>query len=109
MTTYTYGDWTFEIRSTCAANNDPCLVTTDNGAEAPWALRDVDHSAGTARMVFTDTGAQAFNDLNGPSIFQTEETFADVEFIPEPSTAALSGAALAALGLVRLASRRRRR
>jgi hypothetical protein len=108
-TTYTYADWTFEIRSTCAANNDPCLVTTDNGAEAPWALRDVDLDALTARMVFTDTGAQAFNDLNGSSIFQTEETFADVEFIPEPSTAALSSAALAALGLVRLASRRRRR
>ena len=66
-TTYTYADWTFEIRSTCAANNDPCLVTTDNGAEAPWALRDVDPSAGTARMVFTDTGAQAFNDLASPT------------------------------------------
>jgi MYXO-CTERM domain-containing protein len=45
------------------------------------------------------------------SKFVAEEPFADVTFIPipEPSAAALSSAALAALGLVRLASRRRRR
>jgi len=106
MESFRYGNWTFEIRTTCAADNDPCLVTTDNGT--PWALRDVDLDARTARMVFTDTGAQAFNDLNGDDIFVVEETFADVTFIPEPSAAALSGAALAALGFIRLASRRRR-
>jgi hypothetical protein len=62
-TTYSYGDWTFELLSTCAADGDPCLVQTDNGT--PWALRNVDFVARTARMVFTDTGAQAFSDLAG--------------------------------------------
>jgi hypothetical protein len=109
MESFTYADWTFELLSTCAANVDECLVETNNGADTPWALRDVDLDARTARMVFTDTGAEAFNDLNGSSIFAKEETVADVQFIPEPSTAALSSAALAALGFIRLASRRRRR
>ena len=63
MESFTYGDWTFELRSTCAANGDACLVETNDGADTPWALRDVDLDARTARMVFTDTGAQAFNDL----------------------------------------------
>jgi hypothetical protein len=77
MTAYTYGDWAFEIRSTCAANGDACLVQTDNGT--PWALRDVDVTAGTARMVFTDEGRDAFNDLAGaPStvqVFVTSQSF----------------------------------
>jgi len=107
VSTPTYGDWTFELRSTCAANGDPCLVSTTGGA--PWAMRNVDLAARTADMVFTDTGAQAFNDLNGTDIFQAEETFANVTFIPEPSAAALSTVAVTALGLIRLASRRRRR
>jgi hypothetical protein len=107
LTTYTYGDWAFELRSTCAANGDLCLVTTTNGT--PWALRNVDLVANTAEMVFTDTGAEAFNDLNGSSIFEAEETFANVTLIPEPSGAALSIAALTALGFIRLAARRRRR
>jgi hypothetical protein len=45
------------------------------------------------------------------SKFLAEETFADVYFIPEPSAAALSAAALTMLGLIRVrrASRRRHR
>ena len=111
QSTVTYGNWTFEIRSTCAANGDPCLVQTNSGA--PWALRNVDPAAGTAVMVFTASGAQEFNDLAGgdPAFhFQEEDDFGTAKFIiPEPSAVALSTAALTALGLIRLASRRRRR
>jgi hypothetical protein len=88
--TVTYGNWTFEIRSTCAANEDPCLVQTDNGA--PWALRTVDSAAaaGTAVMVFTASGAQAFNLLAGgdPDFhFEEEDEFGTAKFvIREPST-----------------------
>ena len=77
-TTYTYSNWTFEVRSTCAANVEPCLVQTDEGT--PWALRNVDLIASTARMVFTDEGAQAFSDLAevaGPvQVFATSQRFA---------------------------------
>jgi hypothetical protein len=62
-TTVTYGDWTYEVRSTCAAGADQCNVDTDNGN--PFALRNVDLEAGTALMVFTPTGASAFNNLAG--------------------------------------------
>ena len=74
-------------------------------------MRNVDLVARTADMVFTDTGAQAFNELNGESIFQAEEIFANVTFIPESSAAALPTAVVTALALIRirLASRRRRR
>jgi hypothetical protein len=76
-TTYPYSNWTFEIRSTCAANGDACLVETDEGT--PWALRDVGLTAGTARMVFTEEGADAFNDLAGAAttveVFVTSQSF----------------------------------
>jgi hypothetical protein len=75
MESFTYGDWTFELRSTCAANGDACLVETNDGADTPWALRDVNFDALTARMVFTDTGAQAFNDLTSqPGLLQVFAT-----------------------------------
>jgi hypothetical protein len=76
-TSYTYSDWTFEVRSTCEAGFDPCPVTTDQGT--PWALRNVDPGARTARMVFTDEGADDFNDLVVPpsivQVFVTSQAF----------------------------------
>ena len=106
--TATFRNWTFEVRSTCAAVTKPCPVDTSVIPD-PWELRNVDLTTGTAVMVFTQTGVNEFNSLAGEDIFVVEETFAHVSFVPEPSAVALSTAALTALGLIRLASRRRRR
>ena len=76
-TPYNYSNWIFELSTTCGADVDACLVQTDEGT--PWALSNVELGDGTFRMVFTDEGADAFNDLAVvPSIVQvfvTSERF----------------------------------
>jgi hypothetical protein len=63
QTSYTYGNWEFELRTTCSNDGDSCLVQTNDGNNTPWAIRNAEPAAGTARMVFTGEGADAFNDL----------------------------------------------
>ena len=62
---YTYGDWVYELLSTCAADGDACEVGTSGGSGTPWAVRNYDAEAGTADLVFTEAGARQFNDLAG--------------------------------------------
>jgi hypothetical protein len=67
--------------------------------DATWTDVDFEDTCDTFNRLYCFSSSQ----------FQVEETFADVQFIPEPSAAALASAALTALGLIRLTSRRRRR
>jgi len=76
-TPYNYSNWIFELSTTCGANVDACLVQTDEGT--PWALSNVELGDGTFRMVFTDEGADAFNDLavtpTTVQVFVTSQSF----------------------------------
>ena len=84
-------DWTDDSEGASASQGDL------SRADGAWTEIPSTAPCNFTRSLYCFSGAQ----------FVVEETFADVTFIPEPSAAALSIAAVTTLGLIR--ARRRRR
>lgn len=86
--TYSYGNWILELLDSCSAIGNPCEVATSGGNPPPFAVRNFDSQTGTADLVFTQSGAAQFNDLQGITLTLP---FITVFVTNSPSNANLGG------------------
>jgi hypothetical protein len=93
-----------------ALNGNPAVETVGPNASDTYSFgQDKELLLDPIVLLVQGTYISSWQEDAGSAVWEESTTYADFIIVPEPGTAAQSTAALCGLGLIRLATRRRRR